>query len=190
MWVPCGQTYLPSAVTIGSSRLRRVTNSSCRTLSLGSLVELRSPNCFKDNWFGVVFKLYFPVKVVDGRELIGRCYWAFGPEELTKVYGVTGVHEIFTGGRRAIYPSAFEFDFAVDEVCNVSFLYPTFLDVGGLNDVHFDCFFDHKKKSLHALDFAGKFAPCLLSIRAALLRNNSCAGRKFFESLESSLTQF
>ncbi|KAK3278333.1 hypothetical protein CYMTET_13721 [Cymbomonas tetramitiformis] len=151
---------------------------------------MRSPDQFQDNWFGIVFKLYFPVKVLDGREVLGRCYWAFGPEELVKVYGLGNVNELFTGGRRAVYPSFFEFDFALDEICNVSVLYPTFLDVRGLHDLHFVTFFDHTKKTLHPLDFTSKLVPCLLCLRASLLRTNSCAGRKFFETLEAAVTQF
>ena len=59
-WVPSGATYLTTSVTVGSSRLRRATNSSCRTVFVGSLVELRSTDGLQDNWFGVVFRLYFP----------------------------------------------------------------------------------------------------------------------------------
>ncbi|KAK3238953.1 hypothetical protein CYMTET_51078 [Cymbomonas tetramitiformis] len=103
---------------------------------------------------------------------------------------MVNVNGLFTGGRRAVYPSLFEFDFALDEICNVSAVYPTFMDVKGLHDLKFDTFFDHTKKTLHALDFTTKLVPCLLCLRASLLRTNSCAGRKFFETLEFAVTQF
>ncbi|KAK3258894.1 hypothetical protein CYMTET_32082 [Cymbomonas tetramitiformis] len=70
-------------------------------------MELRSPNRFRDNWFGIVFKLYFPdtdlgfnVSIIDDDENLDS-YEFISPPSTPSSCTHSGHHLVVSGGATA-----------------------------------------------------------------------------------------
>ena len=61
-WHPAAASgYAVSAVCASSrSTQNRAPKLACRTVAIGNLVEIKSPENFTDNYYGVAFKVYSP----------------------------------------------------------------------------------------------------------------------------------
>ncbi|KAK3262650.1 hypothetical protein CYMTET_28506 [Cymbomonas tetramitiformis] len=118
-WVPSANVEQMPATAVTEMMS---DESVLATVGVGMLLEIASDPAFEDNYFGVCFKVYNPVKIVDGEKKHGRMYWCWGPEELLKFYGVQDPQNPLEQlDDRAVLYSTYEYDFNINEAA-LSFL--------------------------------------------------------------------
>ena len=75
-WQPDASTgYAVAAVCASSRSAQNRAAFACRTITVGSLVEIQSPDHFADNYHGVCFKVYSPCEYPCVRMCCSESVW-------------------------------------------------------------------------------------------------------------------